>query len=101
MNTDSEMETNSQYQQKQHPCNCPVCKGQCIRCNSIGCGMCPFCKNTRCPICPQCAEVLEGYNMEDIKETKNKFIKSLTFEKVTLTLILILVIYIAWKHYKE
>jgi len=84
----------SDYQQ----CSCSVCQGQCQWCSKSGCGMCPHCKNTRCPLCPYCIQKEikgEPFNVTD------KIKLNLTFDRFLLVIILILVGYIAWKHYRE
>lgn len=98
--TDSDKESKSD-QQQQTPCDCPVCGGQCQRCNRMGCGMCPYCTSTRCPLCPQCAKTLESFNASEEQQTNTKIPFNLTFERIVLLLILAGVCYIAWKHYKE
>ncbi len=91
MNPEQEYKQNAQ-------CNCPVCAGKCPLCASEGCGMCPYCKNTRCPMCPMCANQYEQFiGQETITEAASR----LTFDRVLLILILVLVAYIAWSHYRE
>jgi len=89
--------------ENQPQCNCSICGGQCPRCRMMGCGMCNNCKNTRCPLCPQCANMvknIEGYDSteEQVVKPKHKFV---TFDRTILILILLLITYIAWKHYKD
>ena len=97
--TESEME----YKQEQliAKCDCPVCGGRCPRCNVLGCGLCANCKHTRCPLCPQCTAVLEGYDSNEKQSIIPKSRFNMTFERGILLLILALISYIAWKHYKE
>ncbi|ARF11404.1 hypothetical protein Klosneuvirus_1_261 [Klosneuvirus KNV1] len=84
----------SDYQQ----CSCPMCRGQCQWCSKSGCGMCSHCKNTRCPLCPYCAKT----DIQNEPFTMTEKIKlNLTFDRFLLFIILILVGYIAWKHYRE
>lgn len=101
MNQNTESEIEHKQEQQQLPCNCPVCKGQCPRCNKMGCGMCKFCTHTRCPVCPQCATMLESLHETEHQHMKHKMPFHMTFERVILLLILILAGYVAWKHYKE
>ena len=85
-------------QEAQMPCNCPICKGQCPKCRMEGCGMCPYCMQTRCPLCPMCAAQRESFIGQ---ETMQKTMNMMTFDRIILLLILILVGYIAWSHYNE
>jgi hypothetical protein len=88
----------STNQTSQIPCNCPACGGQCPRCRMEGCGMCPYCQKTRCPVCPMCVRQQEPFvGQETLQKTVNKL--NLTFDRVVLLLILLLVGYIAYRHY--
>lgn len=80
--------------EEQLQCRCPVCKGQCPRCLAEGCGICHHCRKHGVRQCPRCAALLEGYSMTELKD-------SLSFDRVMLILILVLVSYIAYKHYQE
>lgn len=103
----------SQQQQNIAPtCSCPVCKGQCPRCRTTGCGMCNRCMHARCPLCPTCAGNIERYEDTGALEQEsqknqgteatseqNKVVpvkkhkKIITFDRVLLVSILILLIY--------
>lgn len=83
--------------EEEQKCICPVCRGGCRRCMMGGCGMCPYCRN-RGGVCPQCAAVLEGYSLSEMKDT---VVGGITFDRVVMILILLLVIYLAYKHYQE
>ncbi|QKF94096.1 hypothetical protein QKU48_gp0638 [Fadolivirus algeromassiliense] len=94
------MEQEQTPNQEQQTCGCQICGGQCPKCRMEGCGMCPFCQRTRCPVCPLCAAQQEPFiGQETLQRTVNRF--NLTFERVALFLILLLVAYVAWKHYNE
>ncbi|ARF09505.1 hypothetical protein Indivirus_1_128 [Indivirus ILV1] len=103
------MESTTEINQNQKPCNCQcpclACQmSECHRCDGgkcgcrfhhwrhgRGCGRCPFCHAGRHQQCPYAKQVLEGYDSPSF----------LTFNRVMLILILILVIYIAFDHYKK
>lgn len=89
---DSNIDNISDYKQ----CSCKICNGSCQWCNKSGCGMCSYCKDIRCPLCPFCIQQDIIYNPVDVTE---KIKLNLTFDRFLLSIILILVGYIAWKQY--
>ena len=88
-------------EETQSKCTCPVCKGGCQRCMLGGCGMCPYCKSGRSPLCPQCAQVLESYTFSNMTEMKDSVTSRLSFDRIVMILVLLLVLYVAYKHFQE
>jgi hypothetical protein len=91
--TETESETESQVVniQKVNNCMCPKCKSNCPRCRTVGCGMCHMCRRRGCSKCPQCANMWN----------RSLLPFNLSLNRIILILILILVAYIALKHYRR